>query len=505
VKAAALVLEDDSDASSATLVYREKVAVLNDALQEIGMGRYQWGLFIVTGFGYISDNLWPIVTGLILPPIANEFNVKEEYLKLGQNIGLLVGAVFWGVGADIWGRKLSFNLTLFITGVFGTAAGGAPNFITLTALTTVFSAGVGGNLPVDSAVFLEFVPVSHQYLLTVLSVWWAVGQLIASLVAWPLLGNFSCSFTHGTVCLSSENRGWRYFQYTMGGFMMILWAIRFFVFKLYESPKYLMGRGRDQDAVDVVHKVARYNGVTSSLGVEELKNIDEAAAKTAEQPQGHHVGSVLQQHLHKFDSNHLYPLFATRKLAYSTSLLIILWAFIGLAFALYNSFIPVYLATRGADFGDGSPNITYRNQVIISVIGLPGAIIAGYMVDLPIIGRRGTLAISTVLTGMLILISTTARNSNSLLGWNCAYSFTSNIMYGVLYAITPELFPTKDRGTGNALTATGNRICGVMAPVIALYANLNTPVPIFIAGAVFISAGLIALLLPYESRGRGSL
>lgn len=103
-------------------------------------------------------------------------------------------------------------------------------------------------------------------------------------------------------------------------------------------------------------------------------------------------------------------------------------------------------------------------------------------------------------------------------------------MYGVLYAVTPELFPTKDRGTGNALTATGNRICGVMvrenslflfharsygvviemgphvqAPVIALYANLNTPVPIFIAGAVFITAGFIALLLPYETRGRGSL
>ena len=42
VKAAALVIEEDSDAGSANLVYREKVAVLNDALQEIGMGRYQW-------------------------------------------------------------------------------------------------------------------------------------------------------------------------------------------------------------------------------------------------------------------------------------------------------------------------------------------------------------------------------------------------------------------------------------------------------------------------------
>ena len=50
--------------------------------------------------------------------------------------------------------RISFNLTLFITGVFGIAAGGAPNFITLTALTAVFSVGVGGNLPVDSAVFL---------------------------------------------------------------------------------------------------------------------------------------------------------------------------------------------------------------------------------------------------------------------------------------------------------------------------------------------------------------
>ena len=41
-KAAALVIEDDSDADSTTLVYRAKVAVLNDAIQEIGMGRYQW-------------------------------------------------------------------------------------------------------------------------------------------------------------------------------------------------------------------------------------------------------------------------------------------------------------------------------------------------------------------------------------------------------------------------------------------------------------------------------
>jgi hypothetical protein len=32
--------------------------------------------------------------------------------------------------------------------------------------------------------FAEFVPASHQYLLVVLSIWWAFGQLIGSLVLW---------------------------------------------------------------------------------------------------------------------------------------------------------------------------------------------------------------------------------------------------------------------------------------------------------------------------------
>ena len=29
------------------------------------MGWYQWQLFVVVGFGWASDNLWPVVTSLI--------------------------------------------------------------------------------------------------------------------------------------------------------------------------------------------------------------------------------------------------------------------------------------------------------------------------------------------------------------------------------------------------------------------------------------------------------
>ncbi|GLB38811.1 putative sugar (and other) transporter [Lyophyllum shimeji] len=502
-------------------VYQAKARILNDAIQEIGMGRYQCHWFWMAC----------IVTGLILAPVVNEFHFEGPFLKLGQNIGLLVGAVFWGVGSDVWGRRMSFNITLLITAIFALAAGGSNNSVALCSLAAVWSVGVGGNLPVDSAIFLEFVPASHQYLLTVLSIWWAFGQLLGSLVrsqkpslrvlkvsstprlqmqiAWPLIGNFSCALN--TTCPRSSNQGWRYFLFTMGGLMFILWCIRFFLFKLYESPKYLMGRGRDEAAVEVVHRVAELNGRTSTLTVEDLRQAAGAAGGERREVDASAKGAVRRQ-LEKFGTGHVRSLFATRKLAYSTGLLITLWAFIGLAFPLYNAFVTYYLATRGADFGDGSIYITYRNQVILSVIGVPGALLAGYMVELPILGRRGTLAISTALTGIFILVSTTARTSNALLGWNCAYSFTSNVMYGVLYAITPELFPTKDRGTGNAIVAAANRVFGIMvpfvlsqSPIIALYADLTSSVPIFIAGAIFVASGFIALLLPFESRGRASL
>ena len=79
------------------------------------------------------------------------------------------------------------------------------------------------------------------------------------------------------------------------------------------------------------------------------------------------------------------------------------------------------------------------------------------------------------------------------------------MQYAVLYAYTPEIFPTKDRGTGNALCATSNRIFGIMAPIIAIAGDLTTSAPVYTSGALFIVAGLICIVLPFESQGVASL
>lgn len=97
-----------------------------------------------------------LLSGLILIPAIAEFGFNPPYLSLALNTGLFVGAVVWGIGCDVWGRRWSFNITLFLAGVFGIASGGSANFTTLASLFAVCGFGVGGNLPVDSAVFLGY-------------------------------------------------------------------------------------------------------------------------------------------------------------------------------------------------------------------------------------------------------------------------------------------------------------------------------------------------------------
>jgi hypothetical protein len=120
--------------------------------------------------------------------------------------------------------------------------------------------------------------------------------------------------------------GWRYFVYTMGGLMILLWGVRFFVFKLHESPKFLMGRGKDEEAVKSVHAIAKYNGVESNLTVQDLYDAaSKAGEETGVKEMQTDAKAAARRTLDEFNLDHVKALFATPKLAYSTSIIILLW------------------------------------------------------------------------------------------------------------------------------------------------------------------------------------
>lgn len=56
-----------------------------------------------------------VAVSLVLPAVVNEFKFRGPLLILGQNIGALVGASFWGIGADLIGRRYYLFLVLAFT------------------------------------------------------------------------------------------------------------------------------------------------------------------------------------------------------------------------------------------------------------------------------------------------------------------------------------------------------------------------------------------------------
>lgn len=106
-----------------------------------------------------------------------------------------------------------------------------------------------------------------------------------------------------------------------------------------------------------------------------------------------------------------------------------------MGYPLFNAFLPQYLQNSGkGQIAETSQDIVYRNYAITSIVGVPGSILACYTVDIKYVGRKGTMAISTLITGILLFCFTISSDSNFQLTMTCLEAFFQNIMYGVLYA-----------------------------------------------------------------------
>ncbi|KAF6827074.1 major facilitator superfamily transporter [Colletotrichum musicola] len=494
--------------------YELKSKLVNKAIQDIGMGRYNWQLFILCGFGWFADNLWMHGVSLILPSLSAEFGIAEKTVRYTTSsifLGLCFGSFFWGIGSDVLGRRVAFNVTLLITGVFGILIAFAPTWGWVCVLFAALGFGVGGNLPVDGALFLEFLPDASSSLLTLLSVWWPVGQLSSSLAAWYFIVNWP------------PEQGWRRFVLAIGLATFAMFIVRFFAFRLFESPKFLLSKGRQAEAVAVVHGIAYRNGAKTWLTEEVLDAVVEGVVDDDRQrdaPSSHRHASVgtsavLREKLRAFSGDRLRPLFKTRTLAVATVVVWFVWATIGMGYPLFNAFLPQYLSHGGAappPEDEGATPITpdtYRTYAITSAVGVPGSLLAAYLVDhrSPWLGRRGTLASSTLVSAVFLFFFVKFGTSPAAqLLFSCVESFSQNIMYGVLYAFTPEIFPAPVRGAGTGVASFLNRAMGLAAPVLA--ANMpgdGTTTPIYLSGALILAAFVGMCLIPIETRGRQRL
>jgi len=441
---------------------------------------------------------------LTLPSLSAEFGVSEKsvrYTTSAMFLGLCCGSFFWGIGSDIWGRRMAFNATLLITAVFGISSAFASTWGGVCVLFAAMGFGVGGNLPVDGALFLEFLPDASSSLLTLLSVWWPIGQLCSSLFAWFFIANWPA------------DKGWRHFIVAIGILTFIMFGIRYLAFRLFESPKFLLSRGRQAEAVAVVHGIAYRNNRKTWLTEDILDAVVDDT--TPRLPRRLSTTNILSDRLAAFSGERIRPLFNNHKLGLATGLIWFCWATIGMGYPLFNAFLPQYFS-HGGNHSGGDDSLAseltseaYRNYAITSIVGVPGSLLAAYTVDMksPFLGRRGTLAISTLVSAVfLFLFVRFGTTPGTQLFFSCVEAFSQNIMYGVLYAFTPEIFPAPVRGAGTGVASFLNRATGLVAPILAAtIPGDGATTPVYLSAVLILAAFVGMCLIPIETRGRQRL
>lgn len=468
--------------------FEKKAALINVELDSFGLGRYQICIWFLCGFGYFLDLAWSQGVGLAATAIYQEMNVPDG--QTGKiyslaNAGLAVGAFSWGILVDIIGRKWAFNLTCLITSVFGLilvcssspyicrhmyiyipiftythdfcAIQAAPkfNYNAICGIYFLASIGLGGNIPIDATIALEYLPQNRRNLVTLLSLWQPIGVVFASAVAYGTAAkpSWRCNDSlpscvtipdgqprnSSTCCTVDSNMGWRYLFIILGVMTLVIFFLRYFIFHLYESPKFLLSHGREQEAIDVLHKIAYFNKAPPpTLTLEMFQVIDETsspssspssvvggvAASDSQQlaTRGEKLSTArkTQKVLRNFARGlgNLKALFSNPLQAFIFILLAIAYMGDYWSFNLAGSFLPIILLRNEVSDGSGSVAETYRHYIYIYLPGILGAILGLVSVQLPLVGRKWSLVISAILQGVAMAMYTQVYTTAGYVGLN---------------------------------------------------------------------------------------
>jgi hypothetical protein len=225
--------------------------------------------------------------------------------------------------------------------------------------------------------------------------------------------------------------GWRYILCTLGTIVLFLAIVRLFIFHLPESPYYLLAQGRDADAIAVVEYIAKKSNQPCTVTLDMLEQVDRDF--------GNDIGSgplqtkteLFLRPFKRLSLKSLRPLFGTKRLALQTTLLTWLWAAVGLAYPLYAVFLPLYLGAKNAKIAPAdSISATYSEYCYIAACTIPGPVIAGFVIETKL-GRRYALAISGLVSGVFLYLSTLAETEAAVVGFNCTTTIILNFFLAI--------------------------------------------------------------------------
>uniref|UniRef100_M3ZNK7 Synaptic vesicle glycoprotein 2A n=1 Tax=Xiphophorus maculatus TaxID=8083 RepID=M3ZNK7_XIPMA len=181
-------------------------------LQECGHGKFQWSLYFVLGLALMADGVEIFVVGFVLPSAEKDMCLSEpskSMLGLIVYFGMMVGAFLWGAMADRIGRRQSLIISLSINSIFSFFSSFVQGYSTFLFCRLLSGVGIGGSIPIVFSYYSEFLSQEKRgEHLSWLCMFWMIGGIYASAMAWAIIPHYGWSFQMGS---AYQFHSWRVF------------------------------------------------------------------------------------------------------------------------------------------------------------------------------------------------------------------------------------------------------------------------------------------------------
>uniref|UniRef100_A0A0A1XPC6 Organic cation transporter 1 n=1 Tax=Zeugodacus cucurbitae TaxID=28588 RepID=A0A0A1XPC6_ZEUCU len=403
---------------------------------------------------------WEYNTSEVWSSIVIDFDLvcdKDIYPTIGLsalNVGGPIGVYLFGLLNDRMGRRTSY-FTCLATLLFGSFLTSiSRDFWTWAGSRVIVGLTIPAVYQIPFIISLELVGESYRSFVTVMTcTFYTSGIMLLSLVTYI-------------------ERDWvKLSLYTSVPFILYF----LYIFIMPESPRWLLMRGRLQEALQVLEKMAKVNGrelpkiIKTNLEVQIAQN--KASNKNTV-----NVG--------------VFDLFRTPNMRLKTILITLSW------FA--NETVYLGLSYYGPSLG----NDQYFSFFLSAAVELPSYVCCWYLMDT--FGRRWPLSLSMILGGAACVI-TVSIPEEAVTETLVVYLISKALLsasFLIIYPFAGELYPTQVRGIGIGASSYIGGLGLIVIPFVTYLGRDNLKLPLVIMGIISIIGGLTSLRLPETLHAR---
>lgn len=414
-------------------------------IESIPFSRWHIKPRVIMGSATFFDGYDALTLAYVLPVLNGmwKLSVAQTGLMIASGyLGQAIGAVIFGILAEKFGRLFSAKCAIFLMSVMGLGCMFAGSYNTLFVLRFIQGIGVGGEVPTAAAYINELSRAKGR------GKFFMVYELI-----FPI--SLMVTAQLGAVIVPSLGWKWMFLIGSAGGFVIVA-----LLFRLRESPRWLISKGRFNEAEKVIEEM--------EASTAERLPVTLSATNAVKKPSAKELFS---------------PVYCKRTL--------IVW---GLWFSAYfvsnglNNWLPsLYKTVYKLSLSDSLHAASLTNVVQVILV-----VACAVLIDK--VGRRrwvvAAFPVAAILLAALWAIGGKSPVNVMALG-SSAYGAVGTITV-LLYLYTPEIYPTRMRALGTSFATAWLRLASAIGPtILAFVLGARGITTVFLMFAIVCAAGAV--------------